>query len=551
LAAKPGGPGSIPVRQSYLVEVLPPLLRLSVSDLVTVASDLVSGKSDILVGTLPLLPVVISSDYEPSIPFKFGSVSWFVPCPESLRRIEKVFTTYTASVWATMTVVYISISCVFWWSANKTISPVAKDSINFRFMNLSLYNAWGIFLGVSVPEMPNSWKLRMIFLLYVCYSFVISTVFQAFFTSYLVEPGYGKKLETLDDVLKSNLKFGFNSAVELAASTMDYREIGMFSSSRRVECSDLKKCLERIIYKRDITTIAAGVYNYTENNKIPASRSVDCNDMVNCMKKVILVRDVATISAPKAAHYTASTLGLNDETRAVCFLEERLIFAGSAALLSKGSPLLPRLNTYIRRTFEGGLADKLWGETKHIAILTSEKRTSAYENKLKMSSQFNWSVEVGGCSLESRFAISTPSLYSLQIQLVSERIPNLSADQSDGITVFRISAMTSLMLHREMTYGNLAKSCSRSTITTCTATMIAIEPSSSFVPIPLQRDVIDSLMLAGNEFQSLGRAIVKEDEYEEVRWDGIVSIVSWRERVFRLWWEESLRQPIASRDGVI
>ncbi|KAJ4429938.1 hypothetical protein ANN_22142 [Periplaneta americana] len=48
-----------------------------------------------------------------------------------------------------------------------------------------------------------------------------------------------------------------------------------------------------------------------------------------------------------------------------------------------------------------------------------------------------------------------------------------------------------------------------------------------------------SLMLAGNEFQSLGRAIVKEDEYEEMRWDGIVSIVSWRERVFRLWWEES------------
>ncbi|KAJ4437949.1 hypothetical protein ANN_13888 [Periplaneta americana] len=49
----------------------------------------------------------------------------------------------------------------------------------------------------------------------------------------------------------------------------------------------------------------------------------------------------------------------------------------------------------------------------------------------------------------------------------------------------------------------------------------------------------ESLMLAGNEFQSLGRAIVKEDVYEEVRWDGIVSIVSWRERVFRLWREES------------
>ncbi|KAJ4440897.1 hypothetical protein ANN_10744 [Periplaneta americana] len=30
---------------------------------------------------------------------------------------------------------------------------------------------------------------------------------------------------------------------------------------------------------------------------------------------------------------------------------------------------------------------------------------------------------------------------------------------------------------------------------------------------------IQSLMLAGSEFQSLGRAIVKENEYEELRWD--------------------------------
>ncbi|KAJ4442498.1 hypothetical protein ANN_04085 [Periplaneta americana] len=56
------------------------------------------------------------------------------------------------------------------------------------------------------------------------------------------------------------------------------------------------------------------------------------------------------------------------------------------------------------------------------------------------------------------------------------------------------------------------------------------------------KNLNQSLMLAGNEFQSLGRAIVKEDEYEEVRWDDIVSIVSWRERVFRLWWEERSTQ---------
>ncbi|KAJ4438947.1 hypothetical protein ANN_14901 [Periplaneta americana] len=54
-------------------------------------------------------------------------------------------------------------------------------------------------------------------------------------------------------------------------------------------------------------------------------------------------------------------------------------------------------------------------------------------------------------------------------------------------------------------------------------------------------------MLAGSEFQSLGRAIVKKDEYEKVRWDGIVSIVSWRERVFRLWLEERINETYPGR----
>ncbi|KAJ4442905.1 hypothetical protein ANN_04499 [Periplaneta americana] len=39
-----------------------------------------------------------------------------------------------------------------------------------------------------------------------------------------------------------------------------------------------------------------------------------------------------------------------------------------------------------------------------------------------------------------------------------------------------------------------------------------------------RKNINQSLMLAGSEFQSLGRAIVKEDEYEEVRWDGFFKV---------------------------
>ncbi|KAJ4445153.1 hypothetical protein ANN_06954 [Periplaneta americana] len=71
------------------------------------------------------------------------------------------------------------------------------------------------------------------------------------------------------------------------------------------------------------------------------------------------------------------------------------------------------------------------------------------------------------------------------------------ADKSDGITVFRISTMMSLMLHLCRT-GSISLQSTEISETlpsvvqtiTCTAAMTAIEPFNSFVPISLQCDVI-------------------------------------------------------------
>ncbi|KAJ4447163.1 hypothetical protein ANN_09164 [Periplaneta americana] len=80
-------------------------------------------------------------------------------------------------------------------------------------------------------------------------------------------------------------------------------------------------------------------------------------------------------------------------------------------------------------------------------------------------------------------------------QAATERIPNLSAEKSDGIAGYRISTMTSLMLHQLAEVREYSTEISQNLAnvaqtTTCTAAMIAIDPSSSFVPISLQRDVI-------------------------------------------------------------
>jgi hypothetical protein len=87
---------------------------------------------------------------------------------------------------------------------------------------------------VSVPEMPRYWKLRIFFLIYVCCGFALNIVFQALFVSYLVEPGYGEKFATFQELLDSSVNYGFIAVVEFGRSSMDFLDYLQFPLRHRV-----------------------------------------------------------------------------------------------------------------------------------------------------------------------------------------------------------------------------------------------------------------------------------------------------------------------------
>jgi hypothetical protein len=49
----------------------------------------------------------------------------------------------------------------------------------------------------------------------VCYSVAISTVFQAYLTTFLIEPGYVEPIKTVEQMLASDMKFGFYEQLEV------------------------------------------------------------------------------------------------------------------------------------------------------------------------------------------------------------------------------------------------------------------------------------------------------------------------------------------------
>jgi len=171
---------------------------------------------------------------------------------------------------------------------------------------------------------------------YVCFCFAISSVFQAFFVSYLVEPKYEKKLETLDELLDSNVVYGDNSALNVALGTVPYPELMTFLDHKRLkeDCSDFRKCVERMVTKRDI----------------------------------------ALFIDPVLATYFAREMGTVDVGKVLCSLDESLMSVGLTVLFKKGNPLLDRFNTLMESYLEAGLLERHWTELQHRSSLRSGGR---------------------------------------------------------------------------------------------------------------------------------------------------------------------------------
>jgi hypothetical protein len=107
----------------------------------------------------------------------------------------------------------------------------------------------------------------------VCYSVAISTVFQACLTAYLIEPGYEEPIRDIDQMLKSEKKFGFSEGYEnIYTDSDEYVDIAILKNG--VHCRDWGTCLEWENVYHNFSTITdeldmhlyRGMINWTDEN---------------------------------------------------------------------------------------------------------------------------------------------------------------------------------------------------------------------------------------------------------------------------------------------
>lgn len=305
---------------NFTVIFLPP----SESDIVTARMnglmDLAGQSTDVLIGLLPLHHYIMDFG-DPTIPYIYSSVRWYVPCARPLPRMERILSVFAPPIWLTMAIVFFLTTAIFWLTGNSSFSYHVQESSCYKTLSYCFYNVWAVLMGVSVTEMPRSCCLRALFFIFVCYCFAMNTLFQAFFVTFLVEPGYEKQIETLEELIDSGASVGLHPQTQTIVDATGYEEHKKFKAN--ITCSDYDACLARAIVENNFAIMTLQVH----------------------------------------IEYIASTLGkATDHNKYVCSLNGNIVSGGLAMYLTKGHTLLERFNVIIQRCLEGGLIMKYWSE---------------------------------------------------------------------------------------------------------------------------------------------------------------------------------------------
>jgi len=281
-----------------------------------------AGETDIVVGGLPL-ESRLTVFGEPTIPYFETPISWYVPCARPLGRTGMIFRVLTFPVWLCCAVVFLAATATAWLLA---IRANITESKRYTHIASCFYILWSVTVGVSVPKMPQTPRLRLFFLQWIMHCLVMTTVFQAFFTSFVVQPDMGNQITSLEELLNSGYEYGYSSSFD--------------------------KLIE---YIQDST--------YT---KIKNHSSV-CSTYTYCVEKVTK-SNFATISTAYLVDHILKTKMSEGLSYPICSLSHNVAVFRVSTYLSKGSPILNPINQIIRRLTESGLSDRFFGDYRNLSM---------------------------------------------------------------------------------------------------------------------------------------------------------------------------------------
>jgi hypothetical protein len=282
--------------------------RLQNGTVTGILGDVLYGRSDIALSSMPKGFDILETVLESTVSYFGSALLWYVRCPRRRERWESLSRMLSAPLCVTVATTYILMVLLTWKIAEYGNKRALRESRLYLSVTEVFHTLLVVFVGASGAQMPRTATVRLIFSIWLWYSFAFNLISQTFYTSILVDPGVLRQIRNIDELLESGLKLAYVHELDhLYRDGNDVREQTILR--RRNYCVDVGSCLDQAAVKGDVATIA--------NNLDISFRS--------------------------------------NNSHLLCRLEDEIFRFSLAMFMAKGSPLLARVDVIILRLLEAGL----------------------------------------------------------------------------------------------------------------------------------------------------------------------------------------------------
>lgn len=215
--------------------------------------QIVLGKADIGFGAWPLHPKLIMV-MDATKTYYRDDWMWWVPCAKKVPRWKSITMVFLPETWITLFISIISAVVVI--CGLVTCAPMERRE--YRNCANCVSSVWATFLGVSAPYMPRRTPTRIFLISWLWYSVAINIIFQTFLTSFLIEPGFQHQMNSVEEILTSKIKYGYNELLDVAVrnSADAFSKIIL---QNRMACNEGNKppCLDWVAYHNNFSVLCS------------------------------------------------------------------------------------------------------------------------------------------------------------------------------------------------------------------------------------------------------------------------------------------------------
>ncbi|KAJ9588536.1 hypothetical protein L9F63_018099 [Diploptera punctata] len=253
---------------------------------------------------------------------------WFIACAKPYPRWSSLTRVFKPTLWLGLLMAYLIVGIIIWQvvKINNSFNTEPIENQAYTSLQKCLLNFWAIILEESASNNPpHIGVIRAIFMVWVLYCYAVNTVYQAYLTTFLINPGLQPQVTTEDELVHSGMKLGLEDGI-----------INVLSIDIESRYRDY----------------------------------VNCNDIPGCLHRTATKGDLAVLFSKYMMQYMITVKYLNaDAEPIVCDLQEEFSINLFSLCLTKGFVLKRHYDKMLIRLLEGGIVNHWWNDILYTALL--------------------------------------------------------------------------------------------------------------------------------------------------------------------------------------